>query len=122
MEKYNKVLGNCGEDAAVKYLKKNKYIVTERNFNVRGGEIDIIAKKGGYVIFVEVKTRTSRQWGNPEDFIGKTKIKRIVEAADLYLQLNNIDKPARFDIISAVWDGEVFDIEHIDDAFMSPVF
>ena len=45
MEKYNKVLGNYGEDAAVKYLKKNKYIVTERNFNVRGGEIDIIAKK-----------------------------------------------------------------------------
>ena len=63
MEKYNKVLGNCGEDAAVKYLKKNKYIVTERNFNVRGGEIDIIAKKGGYVIFVEVKTRTSDDYG-----------------------------------------------------------
>lgn len=85
-------------------------------------EIDIVAEDKEFIVFVEVKTRTSRQWGNPEDFIGRTKIKRIVESADLYLQINDIDKPARFDIISAIWDGKDFEIEHLDDAFMSPLF
>ena len=75
-----------------------------------------------FIVFVEVKTRTSREWGDPEDFIGAAKIRRLVNAADLYLKFYDIDKPVRFDIISAVWDGVRFEMEHIDDAFMSPVF
>ena len=115
-------LGKQGEQAAANFMKSKGYKVLKRNWTMHRHEIDIVAEDEEFIIFVEVKTRTSRQWGNPEDFIGKTKIRRIVEAADLYLQLNDIDKSARFDIISAVWDGENFEIEHIDDAFMSPVF
>ena len=115
-------LGEKGEQAAANFMKNEGYKILKLNWRKHRHEIDIVAEDKEYIVFVEVKTRTSRQWGNPEDFIGKTKIRRIVEAADLYLQLNDIDKPARFDIISAVWNGEFFDIEHIDDAFMSPVF
>ena len=116
------VLGKKGEQAAAEFMKSKGYRIVKRNWTMHRHEIDIIAEDEEYIIFVEVKTRTSRQWGNPEDFIGKTKIRRIVEAADLFLQLSDNEKPARFDIISAVWDGEMFEIEHIDDAFMSPVF
>lgn len=115
-------LGIKGEQAAATFMKSKGYKVLKRNWRAHRHEIDIVAEDKEYIIFVEVKTRTSRQWGNPEDFISNTKIRRIVEAADLYLQINDIDKPARFDIISAVWDGNTFEIEHIDDAFMSPVF
>ena len=115
-------LGQKGEQAAVDFMEKKGYKIIRRNWTKHRHEIDIIAENEEYIIFIEVKTRTSRQWGNPEDFIGKTKIRRIVLAADLFLQLSDNEKPARFDIISAVWDGEVFEIEHIDDAFMSPVF
>ena len=115
-------LGKRGEKAAADFMINGGYKILKRNWTMHRHEIDIIAEDEEYIIFVEVKTRTSRQWGNPEDFIGNAKIKRIVEAADLYLQLNDIEKPARFDIISTVWDGEVFEIEHIDDAFMSPLF
>ena len=86
MEKYNKVLGNYGEDAAVKYLKKNKYIVTERNFNVRGGEIDIIAKDKDTLVFVEVKTRSSTKCGHPTEAINQTKLNHIFKAGLAYMQ------------------------------------
>lgn len=115
-------LGKKGEQAAVNFMKNKGFNVLKRNWRMYRHEIDIVAEDEEHIIFVEVKTRTTRQWGNPEDFIGKAKIRRIVEAADLYLQINDIEKPARFDIISAVWDGQVFEIEHIDDAFLSPLF
>ena len=121
MARHNE-LGKKGEQAAATFMKSKGYKVLKRNWRKHRHEIDIVAEDEEYIVFVEVKTRTSRQWGNPEDFIGNAKIKRIVEAADLYLQINDIEKPARFDIISAVWDGNNFEIEHIDDAFMSPVF
>lgn len=121
MARHNE-LGKKGEQAASNFMKNEGYNVLKRNWRMYRHEIDIVAEDEEYIIFVEVKTRTSRQWGNPEDFISKAKIRRIVEAADLYLQINDIEKPARFDIISAVWDGQAFEIEHIDDAFLSPLF
>ncbi len=121
MARHNE-LGKKGEQAAAAFMKSKGYKILMRNWRMYRHEIDIVAEDEEYIIFVEVKTRTSRQWGDPEDFIGNAKIKRIVEAADLYLQINDIEKPARFDIVSAVWDGNNFEIEHIDDAFMSPVF
>lgn len=115
-------LGKQGEIAAADFLRIEGYKVIKQNWRMHRHEIDIVVEDEEFVVFVEVKTRTSRQWGNPEDFIGRSKMKKIVEAADLYLQINDIDKPARFDIISAVWNGASFEIEHIDDAFMSPLF
>ena len=121
MARHNE-LGIKGEEAATAFLKDKGYRILERNWRMHRHEIDIVAEDDEYIVFVEVKTRTSREWGNPEDFINNVKIRRVVEAADLYLKYTNNDKSARFDIIAVVWDGVVFEIEHIDDAFMSPVF
>ena len=114
-------LGKRGEDAAAKYLQNAGYHIIERNWVCEKYEIDIIAENKEFIVFVEVKTRSSNQWGNPEDAISKGKIRRIVEAADFYLKENDIETPARFDVIAAIWNGKLFEIEHIDDAFLAPV-
>jgi putative endonuclease len=114
-------LGKKGEEAAVHYLRQNGYKIIERNWVNEKYEIDIIAQNEEFIIFVEVKTRSSDYWENPEDAISKGKIKRIVEAADFYLRENDIDLPARFDVVAVIWNGKKCDIDHIDDAFMAPV-
>ncbi len=121
MEKYKKVIGRLGEDEAVKYLKKKGYIILERNFNVRGGEIDVIAKKDGYIVFVEVKTRSSEDYGGGLEAVNYTKQQRMTKAAQLYLMKYD-GIPARFDVI--VVNGHINEkklkkvkIEHIVNAF-----
>ncbi len=114
-------LGKRGEDAAVNYLRKEGYEIVERNWNYEKYEIDIIARDDEFIVFVEVKTRSSDQWGNPEEAVSKGKIRRIVEAADFYLREYDIDLPARFDVVAAIWNGTDFEIDHIDDAFLAPV-
>lgn len=114
-------LGKRGEDAAVNYLRKEGYEIVERNWNYEKYEIDIIARDDEFIVFVEVKTRSSDQWGNPEEAVSKGKIRRIVEAADFYLGEYDIDLPARFDVVAAIWNGTDFEIDHIDDAFLAPV-
>lgn len=114
-------LGKEGEDAACNYLQREGYRIIERNWRYHKYEIDIIAENNEYVVFLEVKTRTSAQWGNPEDFISRGQIKRIVEAADFYLREYDIAKDARFDVIASIKTKDGFEIEHIDDAFMAPI-
>ena len=116
-------LGKKGEVAAMHYLEKNGYEILEQNWFYDKYEIDIIARNNEFIVFAEVKTRSTNQWGNPEEAISKTKIKRIVEAADFYLREYDIDLPARFDVLSIVWNYKTksFDIEHIDDAFLAPI-
>ena len=114
-------LGKEGEDAACLFLQKEGYTLLERNWRFGRHEIDIIADNDEFIVFVEVKTRSSSQWGNPEDFVSKTQIKRIVDAADFYLREKDISKDARFDIISIIPKNGKFEIEHIDDAFMPPL-
>ena len=121
MEKYRKTIGNYGEEAAVKYLKKNKYIILERNFSISGGEIDIIAKKGDYVIFVEVKTRSNESYGGGLEAVNFVKQQRLVKAARVYMQKLG-DVPVRFDVIEVkgCMDGKKFineGVEHIENAF-----
>ena len=114
-------LGKKGEDAAVNYFQQNGYDIIERNWINEKYEIDIIARDKEFIVFAEVKTRSSDYWGNPEEAVSKGKIKRIVEAADFYLREFDIDLPARFDVIAAIWNGKSFEIDHIDDAFLAPV-
>lgn len=121
MEKYKKTIGNSGEDAAVKYLKKKGYIILERNFNIRGGEIDIIAKKDGYIVFTEVKTRSNEDYGGGLEAVNYTKQQRMLKAAQLYL-MKYSDTPARFDVVvvNGHMDGKklkIEKIEHIENAF-----
>ena len=92
--------GNLGEDEAVRVLKKMGYKIIERNFTVRGGEIDIIAKEGEYTCFVEVRMRKSNSYGSPAETIDLRKQKRIIKAAQLYAMKNAIyDSPMRFDVV-----------------------
>jgi len=114
-------LGKRGEDAAVNYFRQQGYEIIERNWLYEKYEIDIIARNEEFIVFAEVKTRSSALWGNPEEAVSKGKIKRIVEAADFYLRVNDIELPARFDVVAAIWNGHNFEIEHIDDAFLAPV-
>lgn len=114
-------LGRKGEDEAARYLQRNGYEIIERNWIFDRHEVDIIARNDEYIVFVEVKTRSSNQWGNPEEAVSKARIKRMVQAADFYLNEYDIEEPVRFDVMAVLWNGRTFEIEHIDDAFLAPL-
>ncbi len=116
-------IGNIGEEAAVKALKKQGYKIIERNYRIKMGEIDIIAKDGEYTVFVEVRLRKSNDFGSPADTIDKRKQQKIIKAAQMYAVKNDIyDTPMRFDavLINADTVGEKLvntKIEIIKNAF-----
>ena len=112
---YNKrTIGNEYEDRAVRYLENCGYVIVERNFYCKQGEVDIIAKDKEYLVFVEVKYRKDTKKGYPSEAVNYCKKKRIIKAAKYYLYKNGYDNQAvRFDVISIIGD----DIELIKDAF-----
>ncbi|CAL2090725.1 YraN family protein [Tenacibaculum sp. 190524A05c] len=110
-------LGKRGEDAAVNYLIEKGYRILRRNYRFLKAEVDIIAKKDDIIIGVEVKTRTSNYFGNPQDFINQKKIQLLTAALDHYMQESNLDIEVRFDIISVI-GNKSFEIKHIEDAFL----
>ena len=121
MLRYNKTVGAFGEAAAEKYLKKNKYKILDNNYNIRGGEIDIIAEKDGYVVFVEVKTRTDSKFGTGAEAVTYNKRQRLTKAAKVYLTYKP-ETDARFDVIEVFVsvDSEkmkVAGLTHIPNAF-----
>ena len=96
-----KQTGNYGEQLACNYLQKNGYKILERNFRIRGGEIDIVAKDGEYLVFVEVKARWSHEYGLPSESITPWKIKALLKTALFYIQkINWGDGPYRLDLVS----------------------
>jgi putative endonuclease len=110
-----------GEDKAANYLLREGYTILERNWKSGRKELDIVAEKDGTLVVVEVKARKSNKYGNPEEAVTPTKIRNTVLAADAYIRFNRIDLPVRFDIISVLSsNGDV--INHIEDAFRSPVW
>lgn len=121
MAKHN-ILGNSGEDSACEYLQKKGYSIIERNWRSGHKELDLIASNGSELVIVEVKTRSGRQFGNPQDAVTDRKIMRIVSAAHAYVRYHRIDLPVRFDIISIVNDGCEETIEHIERAFIPPLW
>lgn len=101
--------GNLGEDYASKLLKKTGYKILARNFHSRFGEIDIVAQDRNELVFVEVKTRWSKNFGNPEEAVTPLKLRHLVRAAD-YFKLTNPKTPEvmRFDVVATeVKDGRV---------------
>jgi putative endonuclease len=110
--------GEKGESIAVEQLKKNGYKILERNYRTRIGEIDIIAKDGDVIVFIEVKARQTDTYGNPKYAVTWTKQKKIARTAQLYLKsTNQLDKRARFDVVAIHRkEGRQF-IEIIQNAF-----
>lgn len=93
--------GNYGEDLACEYLKKQGYKILERNYRIRGGEIDIVAMDGNTLVFVEVKARWSHEYGPPSESMTPWKIKYLVKTAQFYvLKIGWGDKEYRLDFVS----------------------
>lgn len=118
----NQDVGRQGEDLAVDFLRRLRYRILERNFRCRCGEVDIVARLGATVVFVEVKTRRSDLYGSPAQSVTPFKQRQIARAAQTWLAANRLtDSAARFDVISIrLRDGGEADIEHIADAFELP--
>ncbi|MBI4037742.1 YraN family protein [Candidatus Curtissbacteria bacterium] len=94
-------IGKTGEDLAVKYLNKLGYKIIERNFRIRGGEIDIVAIDGKTLVYIEVKTRTSHKFGLPQESVTPTKIRFIVRAAKFYRNnRKNLPELERIDVLA----------------------
>lgn len=109
------VVGRSGEDIAYEYLLKNKYKIIERNFLCRTGEIDIIAYKDKHIIFVEVKTRTNRNYGLPAESVTKGKLERMYKTARYYLHINKAENEyVRFDVIEVYYSkNNGYKLNHI---------
>ncbi|MCD6557384.1 MAG: YraN family protein [Bacteroidales bacterium] len=116
MAKHN-ILGNKGEQAAAEYLAGKSYKILARNKRYGHLEIDIIAEYRDMIIFVEVKSRSGTYFEQPFQAVTIKKQKKIIKAANIYIEENEIDLEARFDIISIVEQNGKFQIEHIEDAF-----
>ena len=120
MAKHNN-LGKRGEELAREYLASKGYAICDENWHSGKYEIDIVAQDGMELVIVEVKTRSKTDYGNPEDFITSKKIKRTVDVANHYLELQPHHLDVRFDVISVILDdvdSQKYEIEHIIDAFM----
>lgn len=95
------ITGNYGEDLAVNFLKEQGYKILERNYRIRGGEIDIVCMDGDYLVFVEVKARYSDEYGLPSESMTPWKIKYLLKTAQFYLMdIDWGDKPYRLDFVS----------------------
>lgn len=109
--------GTKGEELAASYLSQKGYIILETNWRFKNLEADIIASIDKTLVMVEVKTRTSNFFGEPETFVNKQKQKNLIKTANEYIIRNDIDLDVRFDIISIVIGSNETKINHIEDAF-----
>ena len=106
-----------GERAAADFLVAKGFEIVQRNFRYKRSEIDLIVKKDNWLIFVEVKWRSSTRFGNPEEFVDLKKEKKILEGAAHYLHETNWNGNVRYDIVAISSIGRETEILHIEDAF-----
>lgn len=114
---YHNELGKLGEDLAVELLLRKGYEILERNFTFGKAEIDIIALSDDTLVIVEVKTRNSSVFGDPQSFVSKKKIGLLVQAANEYIIQNNLNLEVRFDIIAVLKNNKEQHLDHLEDAF-----
>ncbi len=112
---YKKLLGKRGENLTIKYLKKLKFTILEKNYVTPYGEADVIAQKGDNVVFVEVKTRTSTKFGTPSQAVDYKKQQRYKQIALQYVKEKNLDYSVVVSFaVSEVLNGK---INYIEEAF-----
>jgi putative endonuclease len=119
MKDTTKALGSRGEDLAVQYLKKKGFKVIERNYRCQSGEIDLIAREKNTLVFVEIKARSSSEFGLPQEFVDRFKQRKMIEAARTFMAERHVTEeiPARFDVVAIRLAPSGPDIELIKDAF-----
>ena len=110
-------LARKGEELAAEALVKKGYEVLQRNYRYGQGELDIIAKHNGMIVFVEVKTRESNYLTDPLQLVPISKQKQIIRLAGAYLKTLKTLEQARFDIVIIVHNKSLTSINHIEDAF-----
>jgi len=110
-------IGTKGENLAAEYLVANGYEILTRNYRFKKSEVDIICQKDGLLIFVEVKTRTSRSFGEPESFVSSTQQAAIIKAAEEYMNEVDWSEDIRFDIVAILSKKIEDEIFHLKDAF-----
>lgn len=110
-------LGEKGEQLAVDLLLEKGYDVLARNYRFDKAEVDIIARMDDILVAVEVKTRSTIDFGNPQEFVKPKQIQRLVKVVDEYVNSNALIVEVRFDIIAIVKTGSSFKMEHLEDAF-----
>lgn len=111
----NRKLGTSYETLAKKYLEQQSYVIIRMNYRCKSGEIDIIARDGAYIVFVEVKYRSSNKYGYPRESVNYYKQKHIIAAAKYYLYTHNLyGSSCRFDVIEICYDK----VTHLKNAFM----
>jgi putative endonuclease len=120
MAKHND-LGILGEQRAQAFLVAKGYKIRTTNYRAGKLELDIVAEKAGWLVIIEVRTRSTDTFLAPEETIDLRKIRNLVHAAGSYIKRYNWLGETRFDIISVMPDGDDYKIEHIEDAFLPPV-
>jgi len=118
MKRDNIKIGKTGEDIAIAYLKSKGYKITERNYKCIYGEVDIVANDSGDIVFVEVKSKRSKGFGNPAEAVNLNKQKKISKIALNYLREKQFqDCRARFDVVAIKMLPEGDKVELIKNAF-----
>jgi len=116
LAKHNE-LGKKGEQLAFDFLIKKGFEIKERNWRFKKAEVDIIAQKGDILIAVEVKTRSTQDFGDPQEFLKPKQKKLLVNAMDAYVISKDLDVEVRFDVIGIIKNENQTSIEHLEDAF-----
>lgn len=117
MAKHN-LLGKAGEQMAAEYLKKKGYEVVARNFRYQKAEVDIIALHEDTLIAVEVKTRSTPDFGDPQEFVKSKQIQQLLKAVDHFVNEQELDVEVRFDIVAIIRNKSGVRIEHLENAFL----
>ena len=111
-------LGILGENIAAKQLASKGYKILERQWHCKHKEIDIIAQKDNILAIVEVKTRSSEQFGTASDFITEDKMKFLASASEIYAKAIGFNGEIRFDVVTVFVLGNEYKVEHIENAFI----
>jgi|APFre7841882590_1041340.scaffolds.fasta_scaffold01988_7 putative endonuclease len=111
--------GNAAESLACQYLEEQGLLLVERNYRCRRGELDLVMRDGAYLVFVEVRCRHDGRYGTPAETVTLTKQKRLLRAANFYLQSRRSNAPCRFDIVAITQANGKRALEWIQNAFQA---
>ncbi|HKK44363.1 MAG TPA: YraN family protein [Balneolaceae bacterium] len=119
-DKSTRQIGSEGEELAAAYLESKGYTILDRNYHFEHAEVDIVAYDNEtYIVFAEVKKRSSNKYGEPEEYVDEQKMENIYKAAEAWIYERRMDgAPVRFDVISIIQKAnEAPDIKHFENAF-----